>query len=275
MRFGFVLPRGDARAAAELARTVEVHGWDGFFVWEPVWGFDAWVSLAAAAMNTERIRLGTILSPISRMRPWKLASEAVNLDHLSRGRLTISVGLGAIDNGFEAFGEVTDKKTRAELLDEGLDILQGLWRGQPFSYQGKHYKVRETSFYPPPAPLQRPRIPIWVVGAWQRKKSMQRVLRFDGILPTVIDSEKDARQANPDEVSKIKSFIEKNIGERRTFDIIVEGKTPRDEPGKAREVIRKWQDAGATWWTETLWGIMDSPDWFQLTRKRIEQGPPR
>ena len=123
---------GEARTAAEFAYQAEVSGWDGFFVWEPVWGVDAWVSLTAAALRTERIRLGTLLSPVSRMRPWKLASEAATLDNLSNGRVILSVGLGATDTGFETFGEVTDRRTRAELLDEGLDILTGLWQGQPF-----------------------------------------------------------------------------------------------------------------------------------------------
>src|SRR3972149_648787 len=149
MKYGFVLPSGDARLAADYAQQAEAAGWDGFFVWEPVWGFDAWVSLAAAAMRTGRIRLGTMLTPLSRMRPWKLASESATLDNLSNGRVIISVGLGAIDTGFEAFGEATERKIRAELLDEGLDILTGLWRGQPFTYAGKHYQVKETTFFPP------------------------------------------------------------------------------------------------------------------------------
>ena len=132
MKCGFVLPCGDARTAAELAARAESAGWDGFFVSEPVWGIDTWISLAAAAMRTEHIRLGTMITPLSRMSPWKLASETATLDNLSNGRVILSVGLGAIDTGFEAFGEVTDRSMRAELLDEGLDILIGLWRGQPF-----------------------------------------------------------------------------------------------------------------------------------------------
>ena len=155
MRYGFVLPQGDARTAANLAREAEQAGWDGFFVWEPVWGIDAWVALTAAAMVTERIRLGTMLTPLSRMRPWKLASETVTLDQLSGGRVILAVGLGAPDTGFASFGEETRRKERAELLDEGLDILTGLWRGQPFSYQGKHYQVSPTEFAPPPPPLQQ------------------------------------------------------------------------------------------------------------------------
>ena len=154
MRYGFVFPGGDARVAADLAHAAEQAGWDGFFVWEPVWGVDAWVSLTAAAMRTERIRLGTMLTPVSRMRPWKLASETATLDRLSNGRVILSVGLGALDSGFAAFGEVTDLKTRAQLLDEGLDILTGLWRGQPFRYAGTHYTVQETSFSPGDDPDQ-------------------------------------------------------------------------------------------------------------------------
>ncbi|HMG31039.1 MAG TPA: LLM class flavin-dependent oxidoreductase [Jiangellaceae bacterium] len=164
MKYGFVLPQGDARTAAETAAEAEQAGWDAFFVWEPVWGIDARVCLTAAAMRTERIRLGTMLTPLSRMRPWKLASETATLDNLSGGRVILSVGLGAIDSGFEEFGEVTDRRVRAELLDEGLAILTGLWAGQPFSHQSTHYTIRPTTFMPPPPPVQRPRIPIWVVG---------------------------------------------------------------------------------------------------------------
>src|SRR5690242_15276407 len=160
MKYGFVLPFGDARTAAELAKLAEDAGWDGFFTYEAAWGIDAWVSLAAAAMTTSRIRLGTMLSPISRMRPWKLASETATVDNLSGGRVILAVGLGAIETGFEQFGEVTDRKTRAELVDECLEILTGLWRGQPFSFEGKHYHVKECDFMPPPPPVQQPRIPI-------------------------------------------------------------------------------------------------------------------
>jgi len=149
VKAGVILPTGGPLDAAEIAREAEDAGWDGLFVFEPVWGWDAWVSLAAAATTTQGIRLGTMLSPISRMRPWKLAGEATSLDHLSGGRLILSVGLGAVDTGFEAFGEVTDRRTRAELLDEGLDIVTGLWLGQPFTYEGKHYHVTESSFLPP------------------------------------------------------------------------------------------------------------------------------
>ena len=274
MKYGFVLPLGDARTAANLASLAESAGWDGFFVWEPVWGVDAWVSLAAAAMTTQRIRLGTMLTPLSRMRPWKLASESATLDNLSNGRVIISVGLGALESGFEAFGEATERKTRAELLDEGLDILTGLWKGQPFSYQGKHYQVKETNFFPPPPPVQHPRIPLWVVGAWPSMKSMRRVLKYDGLLPTVIDPQKGARQATLQELSQIKAYIDANRSESTLFDIIVEGETPGDDPARAAGIVQPWSQAGATWWIESLWALTDAPNGLARLRQRLEQGPP-
>lgn len=274
MHYAFVLPFGDAKTAAEYAEVAEQAGWNGFFVWEPVWGIDAWVSLTAAAMRTERIRLGTMLTPLSRMRPWKLASETATLDQLSNGRVILSVGLGALDSGFEAFGEVTDRKTRADLLDEGLDVLTGLWRGQPFHYAGKHYKIHETDFFPPRPPVQQPRIPIWVVGAWPRMKSMRRALRYDGLLPTVMDERGKHRATLPEDIVAMKTFIEKHRSETTPFDIIVEGTTPGNDLQKAKEIIQPWEDAGATWWLEALWSAPHTAKGLITVRKRIELGPP-
>jgi Luciferase-like monooxygenase len=123
------------------------------------------------------------------MRPWKLASETVTLNHLSNGRVILAVGLGAVDTGFEEFGEVTDRRARAELLDESLEILTLLWKAKPFDFDGNHYHVHLKEIGGPlgaPPPVQQPRIPIWVVGAWPRSKSMARDLRYDGLLPNMM-----------------------------------------------------------------------------------------
>ena len=274
MKYGFVLPYGDARTAAELAHEAEQAGWDGFFVWEPVWGIDAWVSLTAAAMRTERIRLGTMITPVSRMRPWKLASETATLDNLSNGRVILAVGLGALDSGFESFGEVIDRKTRAELLDEGLDILTGLWRGQPFNYEGKHYQVRETSFMPPPPPVQQPRIPIWAVGAWPRMKSMRRTLRYDGLLPIVMGDDGQFQQTTPGHIREMQAFVEANRTGTTPFDVIMEGVTPGNDPEKAAIIVRPWAEAGATWWIESMWEAPRNEEGLNPFLKRIKQGPP-
>jgi hypothetical protein len=271
MKYGFVLPRGDARSAADFAFEAEAAGWDGFFVWEPVWGIDAWVCLTAAAMRTERIRLGTMLTLVSRMRPWKLASETATLDNLSGGRVILAVGLGALDTGFAEFGEATDRKQRAELMDEGLEILTGLWLGQPFNYQGKHYKIQETKFYPPPPPVQQPRIPIWVVGAWPRRKSMQRVMRYDGLLPAVMDENGKVQMGSPepDDIRQMKAYIDANRTMNTPYDIVVEGETPGDDPQKGAEIVRPYFEAGATWWIEALWNTPQS----EKVLARIRQGP--
>lgn len=274
MKFGFVFPFGDANTAGELAELAENSGWDGFFVWEPIWGFDAWILLAAAAMRTTRIRLGTMISPLSRLRPWKLASETVTLDHLSAGRLILSVGLGAVDTGFSEFGEETDRRTRAELVDEGLEILTGLWRGQPFSYDGKHYHVRPVDFFPPPAPVQKPRIPIWVIGAWPRMKSMRRVLHYDGILPNKLLPDGNHTPIRPEDVEQMKAWIEAHRKSETPFEIVVEGSTPVNSKVEIRKTVLPWLNAGATWWIETLWsqsGVVHDKD---SIRNRIMAGPP-
>lgn len=278
MKYGFVLTYGEAREAAELAREAEQAGWDGFFVWESIWGIDAWVQLTAAAMLTSTIRLGTMLSPLPVLRPWKLASEAAALDRLSGGRVVISVGLGAAsDTGFDKFGQPTDRKTRAELLDEGLDVLTGLWRGQPFAYHGKHYHIEPTGFFPPPPPVQQPRIPIWVVGAWPREKSLNRALKYDGILPAAMGAGHEILPLTPEHVREIAAYTAAHREQSGHFDIVVEGKTPGDDASAAADQVLPWADAGATWWIEADWDIPANPlaePVIEKLRKRIRQGPP-
>ena len=272
MKCGFVMPFGDARDAANLARAAEASGWDGFFVWDSVWGVDAAVMLAAAAMNTGSIRLGTMITPVSRHRPWKLAGEWAALDNLSGGRMILSVGLGAIDTGFEAFGEVVDKRQRAELLDEGLEIVTGLWAGQPFSYQGRHYTVQPTDFMVPAPPVQQPRVPIWVVGAWPRQRSMQRAARWDGLLPNKLNEQGEHEKATPEDIAVMRDYLIKERGNSglQGFDIVVEGKTPGNDPEAAAAELRPWESAGATWWIEADW----QADKAEQVLKRIQQGPP-
>ena len=273
MKYGFVLPYGDARKVAEMAFEAEQAGWDGFFTYETIWGVDAWVALTAAAMKTSRIRLGTMLSPISRMRPWKLASETTTLDNLSGGRVILSVGLGALNTGFKEFGEETNRIKRAELVDEGLDILWGLWKGQHFNYEGKHYTIKPTDFPSPIYPVQKPRIPIWMVGAWPRKRSMRRVLKCDGILPTKMVGRKHVK-VEPEDVCEMKAWILEHRGLKTPFDIIIEGKTPVTERDKWHDIVSPYSNAGATWWIEAMWDLT-SKDGDEPILERIRAGPPR
>jgi Luciferase-like monooxygenase len=277
MRYGFIIPGGDIQTVADLAAEAEAAGWDGAFYWDGISikeagpMFDPWVTMAAMAMRTTRVRLGAIVSPLSRRRPWKVARETVTLDHLAGGRLIVPVGLGALDDGgFGKVGEPTDRKTRAELLDESLDILTGLWSGEPFSYDGRHYHLDEMTFLP--KPVQSPRIPIWVVGMWPSERSMARVLRYDGLLPNVRSADGEPREITPDDIHAMAGYI----AERRTlttpFDLVMEGETPGDDPAKAAEIVRPFAEAGATWWNESRWGALQD---VELVRARIRQGPPR
>jgi hypothetical protein len=230
------------------------------------------VTLGGIAAQTERIKIGTLLTPPSRRRPWKLASEALTVDLLSDGRMILSVGMGAIDTGFKSMGEVTDRKTRAELLDESIDILTGLWGEDPFKYEGKHYKLDAFTFvHQPPPPVQHPRIPIWVVGAWGWTKSMQRVLKCDGILPMIIDQNKKFVDLMPEHVRQIKAFVDENRQLDSHFDIIVESTSPGDDHQAALTKVQPWMDAGATWWIESMWTENEPQKW----RQRIRQGPPK
>src|SRR5688500_4251033 len=184
MRFGFVVPYADAPEFAELAALGERHGWDGIFTWEALWGVDDWVTIGAAAMGTEQIRLGTMLTPAARFRPWDLASRVLTADRLSNGRVGLSVGLGALHEGWTAFEPDEGRKVRAEKLDEVLAIYDGLMRGQPFTFKGKHWSAKPTDFMLPEPPVQRPRPPVWVVGARvagrERQPSLERAARWDG-----------------------------------------------------------------------------------------------
>ena len=276
MKYGFIIPGGDIHTVADLAAEAEAAGWDAAFYWDginiqdmPM--YDPWVTMAAMALRTRRVRLGAIVSPLSRRRPWKLARETVSLDHLSGGRLIVPVGLGALDDGgFGKVGEPTDRKTRAELLDESLAILTGLWSGEPFQYDGKHYHLDTMTFLP--QPVQSPRIPIWVVAMWPSERSMQRALRYDGLLPNVRGADGAPRDVTPDDIREMAAYVAERRNQSTPFDIVMEGETPGDDPAQAAAIVRPFAEAGATWWNESRWGAMSD---VALVRTRIQQGPPR
>ena len=166
-----------------------------------------------------------MLTPPSRRRPWELASQVATVDRVSTGRVTLSVGLGATNSGFETFGEECDRKVRSELMDECLDIMCGLWAGQPFGYSGTHYTVQSTEFPTLGNTVQQPRVPIWCVGALGRNKSMRRALRWDGIIPQVMDpdAEGGVRQPHLDEVAALRAEIAAHPDTSDSFDVVVAG----------------------------------------------------
>jgi alkanesulfonate monooxygenase SsuD/methylene tetrahydromethanopterin reductase-like flavin-dependent oxidoreductase (luciferase family) len=270
MQFGVVLPGGTAPQQLELAIVAEQSGWDGVFVWEAAYGVDAWTLLAAIAARTERIRLGTMLTPLPWRRPWKVASQVVTLDQLSGGRAILAVGLGAVDTGLPDTGEVTDLRGRAEHLDEGIDLIRTLWEGGS-SYEGRHYRYdRQRSDLLEVARPVQDRIPIWVVGVWPKPRSMQRVLRCDGVIPQFAIPD---RRSGPDEVRDLRAWLAARG--RESIDVIVDGETSGDDRPAAIGTVRAWEDAGCTWWLETRWDMPHhSEERLREVRHRLLSGPP-
>ncbi|HEX7197084.1 MAG TPA: LLM class flavin-dependent oxidoreductase [Candidatus Limnocylindria bacterium] len=271
MQYGVIITGGPVAEQIELARAAEAAGWDGVFTWDGIHlgdGMevnDPWVLMSAFAMATERVRIGAMIQPLARRRPWKVAREAVTLDHVSNGRFVLCVGLGALDDsGWGRVGEPTDRRIRAERLDETLEILTGLWTGEPFGFRGEHYSFEPMAFVP--VPLQRPRIPIWVVGAWPSERSMNRAIRFEGLLPNVIGG----GALTPELVAQMRAWVEGHRG-GDGFEVVVEGSTPADDSAAAAAQVRPWADAGATWWIESDWESLDP----NVALRRIAAGPPR
>ena len=232
------------------------------------------IALAAAAMTTHRIRLGTMVIPMPLRRPWKVASESVALDRLSNGRVILGLGAGAVWMGWQSFlDEVTDTKTRTEMLDESIDILTLLYQSRQFDYDGKHYHLKLTLMeeqHYPPKPVQQPRIPLWVVGIWPRKKSMQRVLKCDGVLAEKMSREGKGEEITPTDICQMKAYVDANRTLTTPFDIVVGGKTAGLDRTQLQDKLLPWIEAGVTWWAEGLWGESEE----QVT-ERIRRGPPK
>jgi probable F420-dependent oxidoreductase len=278
MKYGIDLPTtgiyADVRLLAALAAEAEAHGWDGFFVYDQVASdqpeplLDPWMALTAAALTTGSLRLGPLVTPLARRRPWKLAREALTLDHISQGRLVLGVGLGAGETEFDNLGEAADPKERAAMLDEGLAILNGLWSGEPFSFRGSHYQLHEAHFLPPP--LQSPRIPIWVGGIWPNRAPIRRAARWDGVFPHYREG-----MMPVDEFRTLVAHVRDLRSEAGTsaepFDFVLRNKLGVMEPQQELDTVQRYQDAGLTWW---LIGTESAPALDEM-RERIRRGPPK
>jgi alkanesulfonate monooxygenase SsuD/methylene tetrahydromethanopterin reductase-like flavin-dependent oxidoreductase (luciferase family) len=229
------------------------------------------------ALATERVRIGTMLTPLPRRRPWKLARETVSLDRLSGGRMVLGVGIGdPVKWEYGFFGEETDAKVRARMLDEGLEVLTGLWRGEPFGFKGEHYQLEEMIFRP--TPLQRPRIPIWVGGYWPRKPPFRRAARWDGVCPGRADNQ----PLTPEDWRAILAFIAEERRGAGPFDA-VHGGASGEHPAQDAALVAELADAGVTWWIEDVspwrfgqgWEDQWDPAMSELMRERVRRGPPK
>jgi alkanesulfonate monooxygenase SsuD/methylene tetrahydromethanopterin reductase-like flavin-dependent oxidoreductase (luciferase family) len=263
---------GDPSLLAELAQRAEAAGWDGVFIWdhvvyrEPGWpAADPWVTAGAIAASTARVRLGVLVTPLARRRPWKVARETASLDVLSGRRIVVGAGLGSQGPAeFAAFGDEADPRVRAERLDEGLDILTGLSSGEPFSYEGRHHRVERTIFLP--RPVQRPRPPVWIAGQWPRRPAFRRAARYDGMFP-VFEGVGNAEMPPPERLAEAVRYTQEHRDTDAPFDVALEGQSEGPDPDR----VADYEAVGLTWWIEKL-------GWFRgpvdAMRERIERGPP-
>lgn len=269
-------PYSDPRLLAELAYEAEESGWDGFFNWDHIsyrsrdgQGMlaigDPWIQMAAIAMRTKRIKLGPMVTPLPRRRPWKIARETVSLDHLSDGRLILGIGLGSDrSREFSSFGEIADSKVHGEMLDEGLEVLTRLWSGEEFSYEGNHYHLSRVHFLP--KPQQQPRIPIWIAGYWPNKKPFRRAASWDGVFPLI-----GGQNMTPEDFREAIAYTRSQRTSTSPFDAIAGGQTDGTDKAKDVATAASFAEAGATWLLETFYPSHT----LEQVRQRIHQGPPR
>lgn len=274
LKFGLDFPingdYADPRLLAELAYEAEAAGWDGVFLYdqvatdEPEPLIDPWLALMAMALRTSRVRLGTLVTPLARRRPWKVARETGTLDAVSGGRLVLGVGLGSGETEFDHLGEEPDAKRRAEILDESLAVLQGLWSGAPFKFEGRHHKVQTAGFLP--RPVQQPRIPVWVAGIWPNQAPIRRAARWDGVFPHFRGG-----MITPEALRGVVALVRAGRADGSPFEVIIRNKAAGQDAAARAESIRALAAEGLTWWLE---GVETSPT-LELMRARIRQGPPR
>jgi len=262
MRYGISIPNmDDPTRLVGIATTAEQAGWDGVFLWDHLQFVrdlaldvvDPWVTLGAMAQATERVRLGTLVTPLPRRRPWKLAKEVSTLDHLSAGRAILGVGLGepAADE-YGAFGEPTDDRERAALLDEGLDLVDRFLRGDAVRHDGAHFQV-DAHLHP--SARQRPRPPIWIAGKWPNRGPLERARRYDAFVPI----QPDGQPAGPEVMAEAAAAL------AGTDCQIVACAAPEVAPSE-------YEDAGAAWLVDSTWPGMDG--WVEDLEGQAADGPP-
>ncbi|MCA5894833.1 LLM class flavin-dependent oxidoreductase [Isoptericola sp. NEAU-Y5] len=285
MRFGFIGSYGTPAQQVALARACEDNGWDGFFTWDGISldepGFDAhptydpFALLAAVAATTERITLGAMVFALPRHRPWELAQRVLTVDSLSGGRLVLPVGVGVpSDQAFTSVpGQATALRDRAHLLDDVLGWLERSWSGESFDYDGELLHTGPFRF---PAPPVHGRVPVWPVGVWdaQRppRRSLDRALRWDGIVPQVRGDSPEDAEAGPEQIRELVSWIAEQRGpDAGPFDVVFQGRLD-DDPATAAQQAREVADAGATWWMESWWDPTTTTP--ERLLERAQQGPP-
>lgn len=280
----------DPKHLVEYTVAAEQAGWDGVFHLDHLVDYsatepdehsplnDPWVTWAGAASRTDQITLGTSVTPVPRRQPWQLAKNLATLDRLSDGRVLLGAGLGAPWE-FETFGRDYDQKRLAERYEESLEIIDGLWSGEPFSYHGDHFTIDEAVMRP--TPVQEPRIPIVIGGWWPFKGPFRRGARWDGIMPNWPSMHQGVeyddsvpehmREVIPDEPAhseEVREMLEYYNG---LTDDPGEVMILASRPDLPEDFTELCLDLGATWLIRSRFDPTNS---FEENRARIREGPP-
>jgi len=273
MRYGLSIPNfAEPERLLEIAGAVEANDWDGFFLWDhilvdreaalPI--SEPWTVLAAVATATSRIRLGTLVTPVARRRPWVLARQVTAVDHLSKGRAVLGVGLGVpAEAEYAPFGESADPKHHAALLDEGLTVIDSLWQGEPVTHDGPAYHLDGVRFLP--RPVQQPRVPIWSACSLPALAGVRRAAGWDGAVP-IYSTAAELRPVTPEEVAAAVADIAAIRETLDDFEVVVWAVAP-DAAQRAA-----YADAGATWLIE---GPAPGDDWLDDAMAIATTNPPR
>ena len=288
---------GDSASLIDAAVAAEDAGWDGVFLGDHLCphglaehleyqsAFDPWITLAGIAARTDEITLGTWVSPLPRRQPWQVARDLATLDRLADGRVLLGTGLGS-EPDYTAFGRPWEPRALGRRYDEALDVVTGLWEGEPFSYDGDHFTLEEATLLP--TPVQEPRIPIVAGCWWPNEKPFHRGARWDGIMPNWPslfgrDPEGDDASAGPaDDASAgpaddVRAMMEYYHG---ITDDPGEVVLPADPVGGSTAYLDACTELGATWLLTTHVGALyadtdSAPDAESYSvLERIEQGPP-
>jgi alkanesulfonate monooxygenase SsuD/methylene tetrahydromethanopterin reductase-like flavin-dependent oxidoreductase (luciferase family) len=161
------------------AKAAEELGFDAIWVADhPMITADCWTTLAALAVSTRSIRLGSLVSCIFYRNPALLARIAADVDRLSQGRLILGLGIGDLPFEFAQMGlPFPGARERQEALEEVIQVVKGLWGTTPFTYEGKHAQVRQAN--PPFGPVQQPHIPLLIAGGGEQVTLCQVALHAD------------------------------------------------------------------------------------------------
>lgn len=257
---------GEPQVVVQLAQAAEAAGWEAVWVWDhlafPYGVGDPWVLLTAVAATTTQIKLLPGVAALPRYKPHLLARLLTSLDRLSNGRFILGAGMGALHHEFASVGEAGDYKTRAAMLDEGLDLLTRIWSGQPVTHHGAHYTVNDLTFLP--QPIQQPRIPIWIGG--DSAAALRRAAQWDGWIMGTVD-ENCVTTTTPAQIGESVAAIRQQRTSDAPFAIAVDGVSQPNETAH----VRAYEAAGATWWFEAVFGLRGSVDEMLA---RIAAGPP-